>query len=83
MIRKTLPQYEIASHIGKGGMGEVFRAKNQKLGRDVAIKVLPEKFVEGTERIARFRRETKLLASLSHPRVRSLVTKRRYINQGC
>ncbi|MBN1569169.1 MAG: hypothetical protein JXA73_15065 [Acidobacteria bacterium] len=57
MIRKTLVHYDITSPLGKGGMGEVYRAKDQKLGRDVAIKVLPEKFARDPERVARFQRE--------------------------
>jgi serine/threonine protein kinase len=67
MIGKTLGHYEITSQLGKGGMGEVYQAKDQKLGRDVAIKVLPEEFANDTDRVARFQREAKLLASLNHP----------------
>ncbi len=58
MIGKTLAHYEITTQIGKGGMGEVYQAKDTKLGRDVAIKVLPEEFARDTERAARFERET-------------------------
>ena len=58
--------YEIVAPIGKGGMGEVYRARDTKLDRDVAIKVLPEEFAEDTERLARFEREAKVLASLNH-----------------
>jgi serine/threonine protein kinase len=54
MIGKTLGHYQITSQIGKGGMGEVYQVKDQKLGRDVAIKVLHEEFVRDAERIARF-----------------------------
>jgi len=61
---KTLGHYEITSRPGKGGMGEVYPAKDQKLGRDVAIKVLPEEFARDTDRIAPWQREAKLLASL-------------------
>ena len=60
-----LGPYEILSAIGAGGMGEVYRARDSKLGRDVAIKVLPEAFARDTERMARFRREAKVLASLA------------------
>ena len=71
-IGQNLAHYTIAEKIGKGGMGEVFRAKDQKLGRDVAIKVLPEEFARDTERVARFQREAKLLASLNHPNIASI-----------
>jgi Tol biopolymer transport system component len=72
MIGKTLAHYEITSQLGKGGMGEVFRAKDQKLGRDVAIKVLPEEFAKDADRVARFQREAKLLASLNHPNIAAI-----------
>jgi eukaryotic-like serine/threonine-protein kinase len=63
---------EILSAIGAGGMGEVYRARDPKLGRDVAIKVLPEAFARDAERMARFRREAKVLASLSHPNIATI-----------
>ena len=69
---KKLAHYEILEPIGKGGMGEVYRAKDSKLGRDVAIKVLPEEFSQDEERLARFKREAKVLASLNHPRIASI-----------
>src|SRR5512143_275842 len=69
MIGKTLGHYQITSQLGKGGMGEVFQAKDQVLGRDVAIKVLPDEFARDSDRIARFQREAKLLASLNHPNI--------------
>ncbi len=72
MIGKTFAHYEITSQLGKGGMGEVYRAKDQKLGRDVAIKVLPEEFSRDTDRVARFQREAKLLASLNHTNIASI-----------
>jgi serine/threonine protein kinase/Tol biopolymer transport system component len=72
MIGKTLAHYEITSQLGKGGMGEVYRAKDQRLGRDVAIKVLPEEFAKDSDRVARFQREAKLLASLNHPNIASI-----------
>ena len=71
-IGQSLSHYIIAEKIGKGGMGEVFRAKDQKLGRDVAIKVLPEEFARDAERVARFQREAKLLASLNHPNIAAI-----------
>jgi len=56
-----LAHYEILEPIGKGEMGEVYRAKDSKLGRDVAIKVLPDEFAENTERLRRFQREAKVV----------------------
>ena len=64
--------YEILDPIGAGGMGEVYRARDTKLDRDVAIKVLPEEFATDEERLARFEREAKLLASLNHPNIASI-----------
>jgi len=64
-----LGPYEVGAPIGKGGMGEVYRARDTKLDRDVAIKVLPEEFANDDERLARFEREAKLLASLNHPNI--------------
>src|SRR5512147_1102695 len=72
MIGKTLGNFEITSQLGRGGMGEVYQAKDQKLGRDVAIKVLPEKFATDADRLARFQREAKLLASLNHPNIAAI-----------
>ena len=72
MIGKTLGHYQITSQLGKGGMGEVYQAKDQKLGRDVAIKVLPEEFARDADRVARFQREAKLLASLNHPNIAAI-----------
>jgi Tol biopolymer transport system component len=72
MIGKTLGNFEITSQLGKGGMGEVYQAKDRKLGRDVAIKVLPEEFARDTDRVARFQREAKLLASLNHPNIAAI-----------
>ena len=64
-----LAHYQILSAIGKGGMGEVWKARDTKLGRDVAIKTLPSDFVADPERLARFEREARLLASLNHPNI--------------
>jgi eukaryotic-like serine/threonine-protein kinase len=72
MIGKTLGHYQITSQLGKGGMGEVYQAKDQKLGRDVAIKVLPEEFARDADRVARFQREAKVLASLNHPSIAAI-----------
>jgi eukaryotic-like serine/threonine-protein kinase len=64
-----LGPYEILGPLGAGGMGEVYRARDQRLGRDVAVKALPEAFAKEPERVSRFEREAKLLASLSHPNI--------------
>jgi eukaryotic-like serine/threonine-protein kinase len=67
-----LGHYEVVAAIGAGGMGEVYRARDAKLGRDVALKVLPEAFARDAERMARFQREAKVLASLNHPNIASI-----------
>ena len=64
-----LGSFEISGALGAGGMGEVYRARDTKLGREVAIKVLPEGFAEDQDRLARFEREAKLLAALDHPNI--------------
>jgi serine/threonine protein kinase len=61
--------YDILGPLGTGGMGEVWRAHDTKLGRDVALKVLPELFARDADRLARFRREAQVLASLNHPHI--------------
>ena len=65
----TLGSYEIVDSIGAGGMGEVYRARDTKLGRDVAVKVLPESFAKDADRLARFEREARAVAALSHPNI--------------
>ncbi len=67
-----LGPYEILSPLGAGGMGEVYRARDTRLGREVAVKVLPEAFAHDPERLARFEREARLLASLNHPNIATL-----------
>ncbi len=67
-----LGQYEILTPIGAGGMGEVYRARDTKLKRDVAVKVLPEAFAKDPERMARFQREAEVLASLNHPNIAAI-----------
>src|SRR4026207_1268451 len=69
MIGTKLAHYEITSHIGSGGMGDVYQATDSKLGRSVAIKFLPEAFSHDGERVARFQREARVLASLNHPNI--------------
>ncbi|MBW2542319.1 MAG: serine/threonine protein kinase, partial [Deltaproteobacteria bacterium] len=69
MIGQTLAHYEIIALLGKGGMGEVYRARDTKLSRDVALKLLPREFALDNERVARFQREARTLASLSHPNI--------------
>ena len=61
--------YEIVSQIGEGGMGVVYRARDTKLNRDVALKVLPDLFASDADRLARFNREAQTLASLNHPNI--------------
>jgi Tol biopolymer transport system component len=72
MIGRTVAHYEVKGHLGRGGMGEVYRARDSKLGRDVALKVLPEGFAADSERLARFEREARLLASLNHPHIAAI-----------
>ena len=67
-----LAHYEVSGLLGAGGMGEVWRAKDTKLGRDVAIKVLPEAFTRDAERLARFEREARVLASVDHASIASI-----------
>jgi serine/threonine protein kinase len=72
MIGTKLAHYEITSHLGSGGMGEVYQATDTKLGRPIAIKVLPEGFARDADRIARFGREARILASLNHPNIAAI-----------
>ncbi len=65
----TLGPYQVTAKIGEGGMGEVYRARDTKLDRDVALKVLPHAFTDDPDRLARFEREAKVLASLNHPNI--------------
>ena len=72
LIGQIFCHYYIAERIGAGGMGEVYRARDTRLNRDVALKVLPEVFARGGERMARFRREAQVLASLNHPNIATI-----------
>jgi serine/threonine protein kinase len=67
-----LGAYEVVGALGAGGMGEVYRARDTKLNRDVALKVLPEVFAKDDERTARFQREAQVLASLNHPNIAAI-----------
>lgn len=69
MIGKSLAHYRVTSAIGAGGMGEVYRASDSRLSREVAIKVLPSEVADDPERLARFKREAQVLAALNHPNV--------------
>ena len=69
MIDSTMNHYRITAKLGQGGMGEVYRANDTKLDREVAIKVLPKSFADDPARLARFEREAKLLAALNHPNI--------------
>ena len=71
-VGSRIGPYEITGAIGAGGMGEVFRARDTKLNRDVAIKVLPAEFAKDHERVARFKREAQILASLNHPNIAAI-----------
>ncbi len=68
----TLSHYQIIEKIGQGGMGEVYRAEDTNLRREVAIKVLPEQFTKDPQRLARFEREAQLLAQLNHPHIAAI-----------
>ncbi len=72
MIGTRLAHYEITSHLGSGGMGDVYQATDSRLGRSVAIKLLPEAFARDAERAARFEREARVLASLNHPHIAAI-----------
>ena len=72
MIGQTLGQYRIEEKLGEGGMGKVYRARDSRLGRHVAIKVLPENFGRDPERLARLTREARVLAALNHPNIAAI-----------
>ncbi len=70
-VGSRLGHYDVTALIGEGGMGQVYRARDTTLDRDVALKVLPEAFTQDPDRLARFEREAKALASLNRPGIRS------------
>ena len=70
--QSTIAHYRITAKLGEGGMGAVYRATDTKLNRDVAIKVLPASLAENADRLARFSRESQILASLNHPNIASI-----------
>jgi len=72
MTGQVLGHYTVGDKLGAGGMGEVYRARDTRLNRDVALKVLPEVFARDAERMARFEREAQVLASLNHPNIAAI-----------
>ena len=74
LIGRTLGHYGIVEKIGEGGMGEVYRAHDERLDRDVAVKVLPESVAQDPDRLGRFEREAKAVARLSHPDIPCMGT---------
>ena len=72
MIGTKLAHFTITAHLGSGDMGDVYQATDSKLGRSVAIKLLPEAFTHDTDRAARFEREARVLASLNHPNIAAI-----------
>ena len=71
-VGTTLGPYSVTAKIGEGGMGEVYRATDTQLGRDVALKVLPDVFAADADRLARFQRKAQVLASLNHPNIAAI-----------
>src|SRR5262249_31928167 len=71
-VGTRLGSLEITAVLGKGGMGEVYRARDTKLKRDVAIKILPDEFSRDADRVSRFQREAEVLASLNHPNIAAI-----------
>src|SRR5215471_7817900 len=78
LVGRTLGSFEVKALIGSGGMGEVYRAWDSKLKRDVAIKVVPDEFFPDDERVPRFQREAEILASLNHPNIAAIYSVERF-----
>src|SRR6516162_7582985 len=76
-VGTRLGSLEITALLGKGGMGEVYRARDTTLKRDVAIKILPDEFARDTDRVSRFQREAEVLASLNHPNIAAIYDLRK------
>jgi serine/threonine-protein kinase len=72
VIGKSIGPFQVLAELGKGGMGEVYRARDTKLDRDVALKILPESFAGDPDRLMRFEREAKTLAALNHPNIAAI-----------
>src|SRR5262249_5857874 len=72
LVGRDLGPYRVVEPLGAGGMGEGYRAHDQKLGRDVALKTLPSEFARDADRVARFRREARTLVSLNHPNIAAI-----------
>ena len=83
LLGRKLGPYQIVSMLGAGGMGEVYRAHDSKLGRDVAFKTLPSEFARDPERLARFHREARTLASLNHPNIAAIYGLEEFENVDC
>ena len=82
-VGRTIEQYQVLSVIGAGGMGVVYRARDTKLGRDVALKILPDEFSQDPERVARSEREARLLASLNHPNIAAIYDMKEWKGNQC
>ena len=72
LVGRRLGVYHVLAPLGAGGMGEVYRARDTRLGRNVALKVLPRQFTDDPDRLARFEREARVLASLNHPNIAAI-----------